>query len=113
MPISEKCMKGVSSRRRWRRRPSGRAGRAGPTGKSRINQSRWFDPTVGTWLSEDPSGVTQRLNTQNQFTGASEPPLDFGSQVLWTYDSTHTQNKLELGVLLKSQQKKPMKVGSR
>ncbi len=37
--------------------PSRRAGHAGPIGKSRINQSRWFDPSVGKWLSEDPSGL--------------------------------------------------------
>ena len=59
MIVSEKCSRGVSSRRR--RRPACRVGRAGPVGKSRINQSRWFDPTVGRWLSEDPAAADANL----------------------------------------------------
>ena len=59
MLISEKCSRGVPNRRR--RRPAGRARHAGPVGKSRINQSRWYDPTVGRWLSEDPAEIGQNL----------------------------------------------------
>ena len=39
---------------RWRRR----AGLGGLiNARARANQVRWFDPTVGRWLSEDPSGL--------------------------------------------------------
>ncbi len=57
MTVSEKCSRGVPNRRCFGRRLAARARHAGPVGKSRLNQSRWFDPTVGRWLSEDPSGL--------------------------------------------------------
>ena len=57
MLVSEKCSRGVPNRRRFGRRPAGRVGHARSIGKPRMNQSRWFDPTVGRWLSEDPAGL--------------------------------------------------------
>ena len=59
MLISEKCSRAVPNRRRWR--PAGPARCARSIGKSRINQSRWFDPSVGRWLSEDPAAADENL----------------------------------------------------
>ena len=50
----EKNLQKVSNRRPRNRHSGGWASHAGSTGNSGINQSRWYDPSVGRWLSEDP-----------------------------------------------------------
>ena len=69
MLVSEKCSRGVPSRRRFGRRPAGRVGHARSIGKPRMNQSRWFDPTVGRWLSEDPAGLRLVTRTSTATAG--------------------------------------------
>ena len=34
-----------------------------------MNQSRWFDPTVGRWLSEDPAGLAAVTRTSTATAG--------------------------------------------
>ena len=53
----ENCLRGLSNGRRRNRHLSRGPGQARSIGYSRTNQSRWYDPSVGRWLSEDPSGL--------------------------------------------------------
>ncbi len=89
MLVSEMCPRGVPSRRRFGRRPAGRVDHAGSIGKPRINQSRWFDPSVGRWLSEDPSGLSAGPNPYeycgNGPTDGTDPSGLYASQGhFWT-----------------------------
>ena len=53
----ENCLRGLSNGRRRNRHLSRGPGQARSIGYSRTNQSRWYDPSVGRWLSEDPTGL--------------------------------------------------------
>jgi RHS repeat-associated protein len=57
MPTIEKCPRTPSSRGRRGKHLGSPAGRAGSTADTRISHDRWYDPSVGRWLSEDPSGL--------------------------------------------------------
>ncbi len=52
----ENAPRKMSDRRHRGRHLAARPGHSRPIDHLRINQSRWYDPTVGKWLSEDPSG---------------------------------------------------------
>ena len=72
MPTVEKNLQKVSNRRGRNRHLGGRHGHTGPIENSRINQSRWYDPSVGRWLSEDPIGFAAGDANLNRYCG-NEP----------------------------------------
>ena len=51
----------LSSRHTPDGRLTRRSGHAAPSRELRMDQSRWFDPTVGRWLSEDPAEADSNL----------------------------------------------------
>ena len=58
----EESPTGLRSCRRRHRQLSRSLGGTRSTADSLINQSRWYDPSVGRWLSEDPSGLNAGPN---------------------------------------------------
>ena len=62
MAIFVTNMKSQDSRRANRGRCRRRIGLGGPTAARRPAHVRWFDPTVGRWLSEDPAGLAPDSN---------------------------------------------------
>jgi RHS repeat-associated protein len=58
----EKGPRTLSNHRHRHRHFVGWPGHAGSIDNPRIDQSRWYDPSVGRWLSEDPSGLTAGPN---------------------------------------------------
>ena len=55
--LTSKNAHGDFDRRRCHRHLCVGSWHAGSNADSPINQSRWYDPSVGRWLSEDPSGL--------------------------------------------------------
>jgi hypothetical protein len=52
----------LSNRRRRHRHFVGWPSAGCPIDNSRIDHNRWYDPSVGKWLSEDPSGLAAGAN---------------------------------------------------
>jgi len=67
----------LSNRRRRHRHFVGWPSAGCPIDNSRIDHNRWYDPSVGKWLSEDPSGLAAGANPyrycDNGPTDATDP----------------------------------------
>jgi len=68
------------------------------SGNSKANPNRWYDATVGKWLSQDPSGLGPDTNTYRYCGNGPMNAVDPSGLKVWVYLGDVTSNGKSSGV---------------